>query len=227
MKSSPFLRLTVALLCISFALPVARAAQGAEPVPVDQWNFADFSSGSPVAGQHGLEFVPHGDVTASGAGADFLGGGYLELKEDLTKIAGDTFSVVLEVEQGGPPGATYGTILFAHPSMVIRLSGPKLEAACDGDWHAIAADATSMKGRVARVAATFDGTTYRLYLDGELLGERAATVDPKKSSTILVGGRPNDGSTSTAASIESFPGLVRWLKLYDSALTLEQLAAIK
>jgi hypothetical protein len=59
------------------------------------------------------------------------------------------------------------------------------------------------------------------------LSSGAATVDPKKSSTILVGGRPNDGTSGSATSIESFPGLVRWLKIYDSALTPEQIAAIK
>lgn len=203
------------------------AAFGAEPVPSDAWNFAELRDGSPLAGAQGREFVPHGAVTGNGLGADFLGGGYLELKENFANIAGDTFSVVVEVEQMGPASSAYGTIFFASPAIVIRLWGKKLEASCDGDWHAIGGDGTSMAGRISRAAATFDGTTYKLYLDGELLGERTASAAPKSAPVIYVGGRPKDGGDEGADSQESFPGLVRWLKIYNSALTPEQIAAIK
>lgn len=208
-------------------LSATSGVRGSEPVPVDAWNFAEFREGAPLASLQGRELVPHGAVTSHGSGADFVGGGYLELKEDFNDIAGDTFSVVAEVEQIEPASAAYGTIFFAHPVIVARLAGTKLAAACDGDWHAITGEAASMRGNTSRVAATFDGTTYRLYLDGELLGERAASVDPKKSPVLLVGGRPKDGSDGGADSQESFPGQIRWLKIYNSALTPEQIAAIK
>lgn len=213
-------------LALATALTAA-AAFGAEPVPADAWNFAEFREGAPLASLQGRDLVPHGAVTGNGLGADFLGGGYLELKEDFNNIAGDTFTVVAEVEQMEPASAAYGTIFFAHPVIVARLSGTKLAAACDGDWRAITGEAGSMRGNTSRVAATFDGTTYRLYLDGELLGERAASVDPKKSPVLLVGGRPKDGTDGGSDSQESFPGQIRWLKIYNSALTPEQIAAIK
>jgi hypothetical protein len=201
--------------------------QASDPVPADAWNFAEFREGAPLSGLQGRELVPHGAVTSHGTGADFLDGGYLELKENFHDIAGDTFSVVAEVEQVGPVPATYGTVFFAHPAIVLRLWGKKLEASCDGDWHAIGGDASSISGRISRVAATFDGTTYKLYLDGELLGERAASVDPKESPLLLVGGRPKSDSGGGSDSQESFPGQIRWLKIYNSALTPEQIAAIK
>lgn len=215
------------LAVLATTLSSIPAIEAAEPVPADAWDFAAFSDGTPLASLQGRELVPHGPVTGNGAGADFLGGGYLELKEDFNNIAGDTFSVVAEVEQVGPTPSTYGTIFFAAPTIVLRLWGKKIEASCDGDWHAIAGDASSISGRVSRVAATFDGTTYKLYLDGELLGERAASVELKKSPVILVGGRPKDGSGEGGESQESFPGQIRWLKTYKSALTPEQIASIK
>jgi hypothetical protein len=217
MKASPLLPLILALTAVS--------ASGAEPVPADAWDFTAFRDGQPLASLQGRELVPRGPVTGQGTGADLLGGGYLELKEDFANIAGDTFSVVAEVEQMEPASAAYGTIFYAHPYMVTRLAGTKIAAACDGDWHAITGEAGSMRGNTSRVAATFDGSTYKLYLDGELLGERPASADPKKSGIIFVGGRPKDGAEG--GSQESFPGQIRWLKIYNSALTPEEIAAIK
>jgi hypothetical protein len=215
-----------ALFCATPLIPKLCA----EEKPVESWSFEKFTEGQAVKGSAGLALTPVGTVVPNEGAADFSGGGYFFGKQGLASFAGESFSIVAMARLMVDGNAGYGTIFMALPEGTLRMHGRTLGLACGKEWHAIEADkGLQVLDRWTQVAATFDGSVYRLYLDGALLGEHEPAVKPAKGNSFSIGGRPASGGQSAEADapIESFPGLIKWVKIFDAAVTPEQLKAMK
>lgn len=67
------------------------------------------------------------------------------------------------------------------------------------------------------VASTFDGSTLRLYVNGELAGAVAGTLGPLNTGPLLIGGLPD---------CQAFPGLTDEIAIYNRALSPGEVAEI-
>jgi hypothetical protein len=85
---------------------------------------------------------------------------------------------------------------------------------------------TFIPGEFYHVAATYDGTTFRLYVNGQLQGEKALTktidYDPAVAWSI--------GSTSSPYRSVGFPrtwnGVIDEVGIYNRALTTEEIQTL-
>lgn len=84
----------------------------------------------------------------------------------------------------------------------------------------IASSGVLTAGQWAHVAATYDGTTMRLYLNGVLVGSTAKTGAVASSAAdAWIGDNPPGGG-------RAFDGLIDEVRIYSRALTQEELAAL-
>lgn len=129
------------------------------------------------------------------AGRDTSGVTCEEMPYSLQQMGGDAL-----------PGATF-TIRKFDGSAVLSPVSARID---DGQWHML--------------AGTFDGTTVRLYLDGEQVG----TGTPAGTAAIDYGaGGGNfgiDGFWSSGCEGGSFDGDIDELRVYDRALTATEIA---
>jgi beta-galactosidase len=97
------------------------------------------------------------------------------------------------------------------------LSSPP--GAANGGWITVAAPLPDdWEGRWHRVAGTYDGQALKLYLDGQLVAERAVTVKVQRNAfPIVVGGNAEHPDRKVA-------GLIREARIYNRVLTANELA---
>ncbi len=67
------------------------------------------------------------------------------------------------------------------------------------------------------LAATFDGTNFIFYIDGQAVATNTGTLGPKNTQPLLIGG---------SGSCAAFAGLLDEVALYDRALTVGEVGAI-
>lgn len=67
------------------------------------------------------------------------------------------------------------------------------------------------------LAGTFDGTTYRFYLDGALIGANSGTLGNPNTSPLLIG---------DAGTCASFVGMMQNISIYNRALSAAEVEAI-
>ncbi len=80
-------------------------------------------------------------------------------------------------------------------------------------------------GRWVHVAATFDGDSGALYLDGELVGEGRLEPFDTAPGPVFVGARP-DKASKRAKFAPMFDGRIDDLRFYDGALGATEVAAL-
>ncbi len=87
----------------------------------------------------------------------------------------------------------------------------------------IASSGNLRNGELFHVAAVYDGATMRLYKDGIEVGSMAKTggIDSNNVVETWVGGNPNN------ATSRPWKGLIADVRIYQKALTVEEVSAIK
>lgn len=125
---------------------------------------------------------------------------------------------------GGWPASQYRTAQFSYRDNQAAVHygadyGFDLGTPPSGEWH--------------NVTITYDGTTEKLYLDGDYQQERVWTLDLKPNTMVMIGGAYWDGN-DPANPFQNrgedqywrFNGAIASLQVFDQALTAEEVAAI-
>ena len=203
--------------------------------PLAYWRLSDAaSSQARDLGAYALDGTYLGASAAEGAlAADFDGAmaldgvASLELPELAGRMGGNALTIevwfrrseasvtgpLVEFWQDDAPGVrlwNHGTASQVHVNMLDR----------DGTGHAI----TSAEGTVAadawtHVATTYDGSTLRLYVNGEQVGEPLAeSFRPDIDGVIHVGRRPDDERRIVGGAIDE-------IAIYDRALSAGRIRA--
>jgi len=76
------------------------------------------------------------------------------------------------------------------------------------------------------LAATFDGTEARLYVNGVLEGALAASGELRRSAEPVFSGAPGPGCRSAYPNLGEFVGIIDELAIYPRALTAAEIRAI-
>ncbi|MBI5501769.1 MAG: metallophosphoesterase [Deltaproteobacteria bacterium] len=97
------------------------------------------------------------------------------------------------------------------------------EDLADGSNHPVAGATPLEPGVWRHAAATYDGTTWRLYLDGTLDAERTVAATPRLDSVQHVGLGTAFDSSGTAEG--AFAGELDEVRIWDRARTEDELAA--
>lgn len=141
-------------------------------------------------------------------------------------VFGGQFTVVARLTPEGING--YGPILASNPPRGFALSLHPIggyTASAGGQWHAIVSNRdTQRKGDQQLVAATFDGSILKLYVDGMEAGEAALDRPPHGVNKLVVGsnGRVRDDGSVTDVSIFR----LKELAIYETVLTADQISTL-
>ncbi len=130
-----------------------------------------------------------------------------------TDVAGQTQAWIVNRVQGGGEDTGFRLgVMGGRPCFNVPLT----------DWsHTAHAAAALPTGRWAHLAGTFDGTTVRVYLDGELCGslERPGPVRANAFPIILGSYAPDHPA--------HFKGLLDEVRLYSRALTAAEISGVR
>ena len=205
---------------MAFCLTILMTSQTiqAQSGLVSYWS-GDGNANDVVGGNHG---ILQGAVTyAPGrVGQAFnLNGGYIEVPDSPSLSITGPLTIESWINPSSP---NYQCIIekYDAPGLngyFLRL-GPQVHASVCGDHltgcNPLAFGATSITPGIWRqVAAVYDGTSVKIYLDGVLDGSIAATIAPMDGTTSLkIGARGDDANIR-------FGGLIDDVKIYNRALS--------
>jgi len=117
---------------------------------------------------------------------------------------------------GKRPGCAGG--LFNYQMALNMASGQGLQFGSGfGPGNEVATGMNLPLNTWTHLAATFDGTTYRFYINGALVASAAGTLGPINSAPLVIGG---SGGCST------FGGLIDEVEIFNRALTAAEIQAI-
>ncbi len=207
-------------------------------LPVDGETFTDSGSGTvhaaPVPGANGL------DLGASGAYVTFGDPAKLDLatftietwfKRDGSGVANTTgtdgiATFIPLVTHGGPQ--TEGSAVDANWLLGINDAGDVLAAdfedAATGLNHPISGTTAITTGVWHHAAATYDGTTWRLYLDGVLEAtEVEGAFTPRSDTTQHAGLGVMLNSSGTPGNTARFDGVLDEARVWTGARSLGQI----
>lgn len=235
------------MLAAALSGAVLERAYGALPVPVAHWSFD--GNGLDSSGNHN-DAVPHGGIGyvpgLHGPAAQFHGpgdeyGDYYQVANNL-EIAlrsAEQFSVTAYVQ---PSGLDQQAILFhgrsgssgrASWSLAVQgdMPSPNVTLYPESFVFSVrtehspgtptSAVAKAVAGQWAHVAATYDGATLRLYVDGMLQSSVAAPLPYDNGADLHIGGDPGGIS-----GWSWYIGLVDDVYIFDQALTEEEIAEV-
>lgn len=166
-----------------------------------------------VAPALGLEtFTLEAWIRRDGRGEDMgTGAGGLRMVPLVTKGRGE--------DDGSNVDCNYAFGLFGD------VLGADFEDLASGANHPVRGTRTVTWGEWHHVAATYDGSTWRLYLDGELDGEAQADATPRADSIQHFGLAA--GLNSNGARQGSFEGAMDEVRVWNRARTAEEIAAAR
>ena len=115
------------------------------------------------------------------------------------------------------PGTAKGYMFYANPAdrwtFWLRRT--------DGGWVQINAGDTVMEQRWYQLTGTYDGTTARFYIDGELIGAKALTLDRNTSGPFRIGAGGGEVSPSYF-----FQGCVDEVRFWNRPLADREIASL-
>ncbi|MCW1884882.1 autotransporter-associated beta strand repeat-containing protein [Luteolibacter flavescens] len=126
-------------------------------------------------------------------------------------------SVVSWSARGGPAGTLAGFRYGSHggsgaigrwDSADAAFAAPHAGGPAVGVWH--------------HIVATFDGTTQRVYVDGQLNASKAVTLDAKDGLQIYVGTERNTDGTDVGR-LRQFSGAISRIRIHSGALSAVQI----
>ena len=187
------------------------------------------------SGKAHVHFIVTGTASApghSGLAREFSGeNSKITIDSDLSKFMISEYTVACWVQphqQGG-----YGLIfdLNGNYGVRLRLYGTSLNLNTGSQWHLIESESNSIKPEEwTHVAATCDSNVARLYVNGKLVGEKEVTQKLTFGATASIGQSThvrNADDADTADPKDSvLNGTIDDLRVYDIALTPEQIAAL-
>jgi hypothetical protein len=151
---------------------------------------------------------------------DGAGGQYVDLGTLHPSRTG-AFSVSLWARWNGPSGFWQG-LMGKRNSWAAADMVWDLEISLENDTlyvHRHSGETVAMdplvEGEWTHVAATYDGTTARLYRDGVLASSGPFTLGPKKDAALVFGAVEADGGNP-------FNGALDEVRIYDDVLTEEE-----
>jgi hypothetical protein len=158
--------------------------------------------------------------------------GHLLLPIDLGLVSkGGPFSVALWF-RSGPPTREYTTIIDAggHRGFTIRVgSRRRISASLDEKWNLMNDTNSILEGVWIHVAATFDGKTFRLYVEGKEIAAHEIEAPLRMAPHLQIGSireriRLPDGSGDDVLA-KPTDGAIDDLKVYLRALSAAEIAA--
>ena len=126
----------------------------------------------------------------------------------------------------------YGQLFNDNGARGINLRlvhGKAISLGASNKWHLVRQEAGAIRpGEWVHVAATLDGKTARLYVDGKLIGEGDAPVQIKYANEIQIGYRLDAPSAATPETkpIDIFTGAIDEIKIFSVALDPQQVATL-
>jgi hypothetical protein len=217
-----------------FSLPAL--AQNLQEGLVAHWEFegnADDSSGNGYSGEENgdVEYVPGKFGQALGLENDFA---YIVVENnvDIQLKSADTYTVAAYVK---PSDTNHGDILYhglgcsTWSSWFLGMQGGEPDAALVPDSFVFAVrtsngsaytgiSTTASAGDWMHVAATYDGTTLKLYVDGsEEESLETGSVPYESTEKFYIGGDPGCGGRSW------YTGLLDDVRIYNRALTVTEI----
>ena len=122
--------------------------------------------------------------------------------------------LALQGDASGPSATVYpGSFVFA-----VRASNEPPYTAVTGK---------AVAGQWTHLAATYDGATLKLYVDGVLQSSEAAPLPYNSAEDLYIGGDPGVGTPSGSGSGSSwYAGLVDDVCIFSRALTADEIKAI-
>ena len=121
-----------------------------------------------------------------------------------------TFRAPLSSRQGGPPYNGYN--FYANTGNTWNFTGGS------GVWEGLSGPAVVI-GQWTHLAATYDGTTYRFYVDGVLVNTLVAGFSANTSRPMRIGA----GTTEISTPNYYFPGAVDEVKIWNYARSASQI----
>ncbi|MBT6704450.1 MAG: hypothetical protein HN879_06280 [Flavobacteriaceae bacterium] len=121
-----------------------------------------------------------------------------------------TFRAPLSSRQGGPPYNGYN--FYANTGNTWNFTGGS------GVWEGLSGPAVVI-GQWTHLAATYDGTTYRFYVDGVLVNTLVAGFSVNTSRPMRIGA----GTTEISTPNYYFPGAVDEVKIWNYARSASQI----
>ncbi len=229
------MQLTLATTVLCFALERAYAAP---PVPVAHWSFD--GNGLDSSGNHN-DATLHGGVSyvagLYGKAAQFHGSGdYFQVANNPAMQLRSTqqFSVAAYVQPttlGQQNVLIHGLGCSTWASWFLGVQGGEPDATLypnsfvfgtrsSGGTAYTGATATGTAGTWTHLAATYDGTTLRLYVNGVLQNSVAAPLPFDSAESLYIGGDPGCSGRSW------YTGLVDDVYLFTQALTADEVKVV-
>jgi len=209
----------------------AAKATSAQPVPVARWTFdkevgGEFpatgsGSGIPLKKSGGIEVVDG----RSGSALQFGAPGVAEIEQSFADLTSGQFTVMFWILKTGKTtgvgtGVGYATLFDAgyRDGVAFRIKQEQTIQLCINGVNGYLGHyfAQKLESQWVQIACTFDGEKTVLYANGEViekaLGEEVSQKQPKFGSKMTVGSN-------------AFNGAIDDLRIYDTALTAEQITA--
>jgi hypothetical protein len=201
------------------------------PKPVASWSFDAIEDAEVKdAGEKGLDGIVTDATVVDGKKGKALAfdgeKSLVVLPANLGDLTPEAITVTLWIKPSAEiPG--YAGIFHSGDlkGLYLRMQGPRrVDLNTAGIWHAVLVRDDKLPERWTHVAASYDGKTARLYLNGKLAGEKEKEAPMTFDADVLVGYRPVRTKTGVENQ-EFFKGAIDELKVYDVALTPEQVKA--
>jgi beta-galactosidase len=223
-------KMLLVLTVLALASPVFAADTDA-PKPVAYWSFDAVEDGKTKdEGEHKLDGIVTDATPVDGNKGKALAFDGEKSRVVMPANLGDLAPKAITVTVWIKPSAdieNYATFFHsgALKGMHIRLQGPRrVDLNTAGVWHAVLARDDGLPDRWTHVAATFDGKTARLYLNGKQVGEKEKEAELKFDADVIVGCRPVQTKEGMERQ-EHFKGVIDEVKVFNVALTADQVKA--
>jgi len=207
----------------------AAKATSVQPVPVARWTFDKEVGGEFPATGSGLPLKKSGGIQVvdgrSGSALQFGAPGVAEIEQSFADLTSGQFTVMFWILKTGKTtgvgtGVGYAMLFNAgyRDGVAFRIKQEQTIQLCINGVNGYLGLFISQKleSEWVHVACTFDGDKTVLYANGEViekaLGEEVSQKQPKFGSKMTVGEN-------------AFDGAIDDLRIYDTALTAEQITA--
>ncbi len=172
------------------------------------WNEGKFGNGLRLDGIAGYIEIPHDDklnLTAGFTISFWLKTDYLSDSHANTIISKGLASTTNYVIDMYKPSSGGGLRFFGYENGFVKgITDPSGPSLADGIWH--------------HIACTFDGTIWTIYSNGQIYKSKTQPCSLTASSQTL-----QFGARQATAN---YTGMIDEIRLYDRALTLEEIAQI-
>ena len=203
------------------ALPALQQACAPNPSGLVSWwpaegNANDIQGGNNGTLTNGVSFAP-GEV---GQAFSFNGTDYVDIPDAPNLDFGSTSPISIDMWVFRTSSASpmhfigkrsgCGTISY---QMALDSSGPGFGSELGG----VSAHQDLPLNTWTHLAGTFDGTTFRIYINGTLAGTAAGTLGPTTTASLRIG---------TSGTCAGFGGLIDEVHLFNRALTEAEIQSI-